>query len=411
MDQPQKQESAEPKGIEAEGGKRSFWKRRPVVVIGTAILFGLLYFGLTYLAQSLTHESTDDAFLDAHVAAVAPKVAGRVRDVPVKDNQVVKTGALLVDIEPRDFQVLVEQKRAALGVARGNLEVLKSNLALRNAQVDTAFAATKQSGAEAGAAEATSKKAESDFKRAEDLVQKRTISPQEYDSAKAAAEAAEANLKAARERTSSDQSKVAEAKAQLETARKAVDWGDAQIRQSEADLDAAELNLSYCRVIAPIDGRITRKAVTTGDYVQIGQKLMALVPDELFVTANYKETELTSIRPGQKVRITIDSMGGRSYAGHVDSIMAGSGAAFSLLPPENAVGNFVKVVQRIPVKIVFDEPLKAEHVLGPGMSVEPSVHVTSYVIPEAAVIIGAAVCALVVGVLWWRAAGRRRVHA
>jgi membrane fusion protein (multidrug efflux system) len=152
---------------------------------------------------------------------------------------------------------------------------------------------------------------------------------------------------------------------------------------------------------------VTKKAVESGDYVQVGQKLMALVPSELYVTANYKETEVERIRPGQPVRITVDSIGSRVFAGHVESIMAGSGARFSLLPPENAVGNYVKVVQRIPVKILFDEPVEAGHVLGPGMSVVPSVHVKGYVISESVVLIVAAVGALVIGVVWWKVAGRK----
>ena len=147
-------------------------------------------------------------------------------------------------------------------------------------------------------------------------------------------------------------------------------------------MQAAELNLSYARVTAPADGYVTKKAVESGDYVQVGQRLMALVPSDLYVTANFKETQVEHIRPGQPVRITVDSAGSRVFAGHVESIMAGSGARFSLLPPENAVGNYVKVVQRIPVKILFDEPVEAEHVLGPGMSVVPSVKVQGYEVSE-----------------------------
>ena len=201
MEQEQKQESVAPKENAGASGKRSFWQRRPVVIIGTVILFALLYFGLGYLAESLTHESTDDAFLDAHVVALAPRVAGQVKRVLVKDNQAVKAGDLLVEIDPRDLEVQMQQKRAAASAARANLDVLKAGFELRRAQVDTAQAATKQSMAEAAAAEATTDKARSDFKRAQDLSQKHTISPHEFDSAKAAATAAEANLKAAHERT------------------------------------------------------------------------------------------------------------------------------------------------------------------------------------------------------------------
>ena len=378
------------------------------MVVGTLVLFGLLFLGLRYLAEGLTHESTDDAFLDGDVISIAPKVPGQVKKVPVKSNQTVKAGDLLVEIDPRDLAVQLEQKRAALNAARANLDLLKANFELRRAQIGTAEATTKQSTAEVAAAEATAEKARADLKRAEELIGNHTISPQEYDSGKATATAADANLKAARERTVSDQSKVTEAKAQLETSRKALDWGEAQVHQSESDVQAAELNLSYARVTAPADGYVTKKAVENGDYIQVGQKLIALVPSDLYVTANFKESQLEHIRPGQPVRITVDSVEGRAFAGHVDSIMAGSGARFSLLPPENAVGNYVKVVQRIPVKILFDEPVEAGHVLGPGMSVVPVVKVKGYEVSEAIVVVVAAVGALVVGVLWWRAAGTRK---
>jgi len=395
----------------AADAKRSFWQRRPVVVVGTLILFGLLFYGMRYLAESLTHEWTDDAFLDANVISIAPKVPGQIKRVHVRNNQAVKEGDLLLEIDPRDLAVVLEQKQAALNAARANLDLLRASFELRRTQIATAEATTKQSAAEIAAAEAAAEKARADLKRAEELIHNNTISPQEFDSAKAAATAADATLKAAGERTTSDQSKVAEAKAQLETTRKALEWGGAQTHQAESDVQAAELNLSYARIEAPADGYVTKKAVENGDYIQVGQRLMALVPTDLYVTANFKETQVEHIHPGQPVKITIDSAGDRAFAGHVESIMAGSGARFSLLPPENAVGNYVKVVQRIPVKILFDEPVEAGHVLGPGMSVVPSVKVQGYEISETVVAIAAAVGALVVGVLWWRAGASRSVGA
>lgn len=408
MEQAQKQEIGATPQNKGTPGKRSFWQRWPVIIVGTVLLFGLLFYGLGYLAESLTHEWTDDAFLDAHFISVAPKVAGQVKTVHVNDNQEVKAGDLLVEIDPRDLAVSLEQKRAALNAARANLDLLKASFELRRTQIGTAEATTKQSAAEVAAAEAAAEKTTADLKRAEELIANHTISPQEFDSAKAAATAAKANLKAARERTTSDQSKVAEAKAQLETTRKALEWGEAQTHQAESDVQAAELNLSYARVTAPADGYVTKKAVENGDYIQLGQKLMALVPRDLYVTANFKETQVEHIRPGQPVKITVDSVEGLTFKGHVDSIMAGSGARFSLLPPENAVGNYVKVVQRIPVKILFERPVEAEHVLGPGMSVVPSVHVKGYEISETVVVILAAVGALVGWGLWWRAAARKK---
>ncbi len=387
-------------------GRTPFWHRRTVVVIGTLALFGLLFVGLSYLATSLTHETTDDAFIEADIVAVAPKVPGRVNAVNVADNQAVRTGGVLVEIDPRDLAVVLEQKQAALNAARANVGLLKADMELRRAQIGTAEATAKRSAAEATAAAATAEKAGTDLKRAQDLIKNRTISPQEFDAAKAAATAAEANLKAAQERTGSDQSKITEAQAQLETARRALEVGEAQVRQAQADVQAAEQNLSYAQLKAPVDGYVTKKAVEAGDYVQVGQKLMALVPHEIYVTANYKETQVRNIRPGQPVRISIDSADGHTFKGHVDSIMAGSGARFSLLPPENAVGNYVKVVQRIPVKILFDEPVNVGHVLGPGLSVVPSVHVKSYLIPAPVVVVVAAIVAVIAGVLWRMAAGR-----
>ena len=408
MEQAQKQEPGATQENAGTNGKRSFWQRRPVAVVGTLALFGLLFWGAGYLAETFTHESTDDAFLDANFVSLAPKVPGQVKRVHVTDNQAVKAGDWLVEIDPRDLAVQLEQRQAALNAARANLDLLKASFELRRTQIGTAEATMKQSTAEVAAAEATAEKAKADLKRAEELIGNHTISPQEFDAAKAAAAAAEANLMAARERTASDRSKVTEAKAQLETSRKALEWGEAQAHQAESDAQAAELNLSYARVTAPVDGYVTKKAVESGDYVQVGQKLMALVPSELYVTANYKETQVEHIRPGQPVKVTVDSAGGRVFRGHVESIMAGSGARFSLLPPENAVGNYVKVVQRIPVKIVFDDRVEAGHVLGPGMSVVPSVKVKGYEVSEAVVVAVAAVGALAVGVLWWRGAGRKR---
>jgi membrane fusion protein, multidrug efflux system len=408
MEQAQKQEPGATQQHAGTGGKRSFWGRKPVIVVGTLVLFGLLFLGLRYLAEGLTHEVTDDAFLDANVISIAPKVPGQVKSVPVKSNQAVKAGDLLVEIDPRDLTVQLDQKRAAVESARANVALFKAVVELSRTQVASAEATAKQSAAEADASQATTEKTGADLKRAEALIQNRTISAQEFDSAKAAATAASASLNAAREKAASNRAKVVEAQAQVEAAQRAFERGEAQARQAEWDVQAAELNLSYARVTAPADGYVTKKAVEDGDYIQVGQKLMALVPSDLYVTANFKETQVEHLRSGQLVRITVDSAGGRVFRGHVDSIMAGSGARFSLLPPENAVGNYVKVVQRIPVKILFDGPVEAGHVLGPGMSVVPSVKVQGYEISKKVVAIAAAVVALVVGLLWWRAAGRKR---
>jgi len=278
---------------------------------------------------------------------------------------------------------------------------------LLRTQIETAEATAKQSAAEATAAEANNQKAKADLKRSEELLANHTISPQEYDAAKASATWTEANLAAEHEKAASEQSKVSQAHAQFEAGRKAYDRAEAQKNQSDLDVKQAELNLSYTRITAPEDGHVTKKSAQPGNYVQIGQNLLALVPNKVFVTANFKETQLQNIRPKQKVKIAIDSVKAGPFTGYVESIQAGSGAAFSLLPPENAVGNFVKVVQRIPVRIYFDQEVEAGHVLGPGMSVVPSVQITEQTISEFAIWAAAIVLAGVIGILWWFSAARK----
>ena len=384
--------------------KRGAWRRRPTIFIGSVSLFGLLYLGLGYLAVNLTHETTDDAFLDADIVSVAPKVAGQVAKVQALNNRRVKAGDVLLEIDPQDLQVALDEKKAALDSARANTELLKSALDLTRAMVVSAQATAKQSAAEAMASQATAERAAADLKRGQGLIADRTISPQEFDAIEAGAKAAEASHDAARAKAASDESKVAETEAAAGTAVKAFERAEAQTRQTEWDLKAAEQNLAYARLTAPIDGVVTKKAVASGDYVQVGQRLLALVPEDFYVTANYKETQIKAIRPGQVVEIAVDSIEHGPFAGHVDSIMAGSGARFSLLPPENAVGNYVKVVQRIPVKILFDHPLKADHALGPGMSVVPSIRVSDHQFSGTVVLATSGALAFLVGALWFAAA-------
>jgi membrane fusion protein (multidrug efflux system) len=285
--------------------KRSLF-RRPGVIVAAAVLAiaGIGYGGLA-MFHSFTHETTDDAFIDVHFVSVAPKIAGRVAVVNVDDNQLVKKGDVLVEIDPGDFQV-------ALAQAKANLAKDKAG------QIQSA----------------------ANEKRAQDLFTRKVVSTQERDTNVAASDASKASVAA-----------------------------------DEAAVEQAQLNLGYTKIKAPIDGYVTKEAITTGDYVQVGQALMSLVPPRVWVTANFKETQLRSMRPGQPTTISIDAYEGRELRGHVDSIQAGSGAAFSLMPPENATGNYVKVVQRVPVKIVLDDQQEPQRVLGPGMSVVPTVFV------------------------------------
>lgn len=399
-------QSAAPPGPSKKPAKTPFWKRLPVIVIGTLAFGWLLFFGLRILGESFTHESTDNAFLDGDIISIAPKVYGQVKKVYVNPNQPVKTGDPLLEIDPRDYQIQLEQKKSALVTARANEQVIKASFELLKTEVISAEATAKQSEAEAAADEAKAEQAKADLQRAEDLNQRKIISPQEYDTARTAAVAALASANAGKEKALSDRSKVETAKAQLEAGRRGLERAEAQSEESSLEIQEAELNLSYTRVTAPQDGRVTRKSVEPGDYVQVGQKLMALVQKDIWVTANFKETQLKKIRVGQPVRIEIDSIADHTFPGHVESIQAGSGAAFSLLPPENAVGNFVKVVQRVPVRIFFDAEIPAQFVVGPGMSVDPSVQVLSFEIPEWATLIAAIVLALVAGFFWWKLAQR-----
>jgi len=378
-----------------------------VVVIGTIALAVLLIWGCGKVANGFSHVGTDDAFLAADIVSIAPKVSGQVTKVLVIDNQTVKAGDPLVEIDPRDFDTAVAQKKAAQVAANANTNVILSSFQMLEVGVKTAEATAQQSKAQADADQARAEKAGSDLKRAEDLIQRKIISPQEYDTAKSAADAATNTLRASVAKFESDKSKIDEAKAELEAGRAALTRAQAQAHQASVDVDLASLSASYTRIVAPVDGRVTRKAVEQGDYIQISQKLMAIVPTNIWVVANFKETQLKKIRTNQPVEISVDSVGGQTFAGRVQSIQAGSGAAFSLLPPENAVGNYVKVVQRVPVKIVFDNPVEAEHVLGPGMSAEPSIEIGKP-IAKPIVILVALVIALAIGFFWWRAASKPR---
>jgi membrane fusion protein (multidrug efflux system) len=264
-----------------------------------------LTFGIRYYLHARAYESTDDAFIEAHVVPVSHKVPSYVSKVHVDDNQHVQRDELLVELDPRDYDARLAQ--ASANLTAGQVEVMRARM---------------------------------EAHRIRALVPDQAVSKQDMDNA------------VARERTAL-----------------------AQVAQSEAAVQQARLDLSYTKIVAPETGRITRKRVERGAYVQVGQTLFVIVPDHVWVVANYKETQLEHMRTGQPASIHVDAYPDKVFHGHVDSIQAGSGAAFSLLPPENATGNYVKVVQRVPVKIVIDDPPDDEHVLGPGMSVVPEIQV------------------------------------
>ena len=367
----------------------------PLFIWPAAIVLAvLLYLGLALLVNTLTHESTDDAFIAGHIVSIAPRIAGQVSAVYVLDNQMVRSNDLLVEIDPADYATTLAQKNAAQNSSDSNFKAAIAGYKLMQVKISTAEATAKESKADADAAAATAAKAKSDFARAQLLRTNETISAQEFDQAKEATDQAEANFNSARQKADADESKVAEARAQLEAVKAEADAVFSQLNESKTTVDTAQLNLSYTKVLAPGDGRVTRKQVEVGDYLQAGQQIMSLVPSEVWVAANFKESQLKKMAPGQSAIVEIDALGGRKFRAHVDSVQAGSGAAFSLLPPENATGNFVKVIQRVPVKIIFDEPLPADKTIGPGLSVTPSVQTSSFNFPDWATAIIAIILAI-----------------
>jgi membrane fusion protein (multidrug efflux system) len=350
----------------------------------TIALAGLLFFGLGYFFDVLTHESTDDAFIAAHVVSIAPRISGQVAAVHVLDNQMVRSNDLLVEIDPADYSTVAAQKQSSADAAEANYKTMLAALDLMTVKVATAEATADQSKADTAAAEATDARAQADFQRNGELRKQNTISAQEFDAAQAAVKEADANLVAARQKAVADASRINEAKATKTATEASIGMALALFRQAQTAVQSAQLDLSYTKIFAPCDGRVTRKAVEPGNYVQVGLQLMSIVPADIWVVANFKESQLKKMKPGQPALVEIDALG-KSLRARVDSIQAGSGAAFSLLPPENATGNYVKVVQRVPVKILFDEPLPADHVIGPGLSVTPDVRVSSFSLPEWAI--------------------------
>jgi membrane fusion protein (multidrug efflux system) len=346
-------------------------------ILALAFVFAVIV-GLVYLVNSAAYQSTDDAFIDGHIVPVSAQVAGRVQSVYVDDNQSVSQGHLVVELDPRDFDAAVRQKAAALASSQAQAVATEAAGQQAIAHVKTEQATVESDQATAAADAAQSDKAQSDLKRNEELFKTKVVSPQDVDQFRATAKSARATLTAAEKKVLSDEALVSEAQAEVATYVGLLQTVNAQIRESDANLASAKLNQSYTKVWAPESGWVTQKSVESGAYVQPGQNLFALVPKQVWVTANFKEDQIRQMRPGQPVEVGVDALHGQKFRGHIDSIQAGSGARFSLLPPEDATGNYVKVVQRVPVKIVFDEPLNTENGLpfGPGESVVPTVKVS-----------------------------------
>jgi len=381
-----------------------------LVVLATIVALYLYY---------RNRESTDDAQVDGHITQISSKIYGRVAEVLVNDNQEVKAGQVLVKLDPRDYQAALNQAKAQLALAESDarsagVDVPRTAL---NTQSGTSSADAQLSGAQAdlmsaqatyeqsktedlawaqdniAKSKANAELAQADLERYTPLMQKGEISRQQFDAAKASADASASALKADQEKLAQAERGIDIAKARLDSARARVQQAQAAIVSAKADtkqvlmrqadaqgkiakveqaraaLEAAQLSLEYATVTAPVDGVATHKQVEVGQIVQQGQGLMVVVPlKDVWVTANFKETQLRSMKPGQKAEVKVDTYG-KTFSGHVDSISGATGAVLSLLPPENATGNYVKVVQRVPVKIVLDPISQDKAVLRPGMNV------------------------------------------
>ena len=413
----------EPLSPEAEDKNPSRWADPWVrrAAFGAAVVLAIAVVAL--LAYYHNRVSTDDAEVDGHIVPIASKISGTVAAVLINDNEPVKEGQVLIRIDPRDYQARVDQAKAALSLAEARAQGADvgvpmtrettnstssgadAQLAAAQANYDKAkFTYEKDSTAElayrrAGVAEqqANNDRAQADLVRMKPLMEKGEISQQQYDAYLAAARMADSQLTGAKEKLTSagqaaevSREAMLAAKAQVDQARAMVAQAmanhkqvsihesdrasaDAAVAAARADLEAAELQLSYTTIVAPSDGVVTRKSVEAGQIIQPGQGLFTLIPlNDIWVTANFKETQLAKVRPGQRAEIDVD-MYGRTVVGHVDSIAGATGSRLSLLPPENATGNYVKVVQRIPVKILLDPDSSDKVILRPGMNVEATI--------------------------------------
>lgn len=378
---------------------------RIALIIGIIVLLVVGFFAYRYFTS---YESTDDAQIDGHINSISARISGHVIKLNIEDNQYVQAGTVLVEIDPNDYQVAYERAKAdfadaqAAALAAGvNVPITSVNtssqISASEADVNSARAgiqAAEQQFEAAKAqfqqAEANDVKAQNDLGRYKQLVEKQEVSQQQYDQAVAAARASTAGVAAARASSDAAQQQVTQARGRLVQAEANFRYANtapkqmqitrakaasalAEAQRKKADLDQAELNLQYTKVVAPVNGLVSNRTVEVGQNVAPGQELMKIINlDDIWVTANFKETQLRSMRAGQKVTIEVDA-NGRKYEGKVDSVAGASGARFSLLPPENATGNYVKVVQRIPVKIDLKPGSNNDHQLRPGESVTPKV--------------------------------------
>ena len=363
LEEPVSPQATEPSGSIGKPSQKGFLRRRPVLsAIGAVLLTSVLGGGYVYVDQSQHFQSTDDAFIAARQSSLAPKVSGYITAVPVTDNQHVAAGDVIAHIDDRDYRVALEQTEAQVAAAQASIENIGAQLEVQNAQINANQAQVDQ-------AQAVLVFAQQQAARYQHLEQTGYGSVQNSEQYTSQLRQQQAALQSAQATLNLAQRQVESLKAQRKSAI-------ANLSQAQAQRDQARLNLSYTTVTAAQPGRVVNLGAAVGQFAQPGTSLTMFVPDETWVTANFKEIQLDRMRPGDSVTLRIDAYPGRTIRGHVDSVQPGSGTAFSLLPAQNATGNYVKIVQRVPVKIVMDNPPK-DVALGPGMSVVPTARVDS----------------------------------
>lgn len=420
------EETAVEKKTESQPEKdasKSKYKRKRIILPIILATIGVIA-GMHFYYQAITYVSTDDAFVESHIIRISPKVSGIIKKVYVDDNQKVKKGDILAEIDPQDYQVRYEQALAKLQVAieqqksastnvdftsitsnaavdqaASGLGAAKASMQVADKQISQAKANLAQVNEDIQAVKADVDLAKTDFDRYQKLYKKGVVSKQDFDKASTTYKSIKAKLNSYQEKAAAAEAIIQSAYANKEVATNAMNQAmgklkgaqtvpqqiamsdagrkiaAAEIRQLKAGLKQSKLDLSYTKIYAPQDGSVTSKSVEEGAFVQTGQPLLSVIPQKNWVIANFKETQLTKMKAGQPVFIKVDTYPGKVFKGHVDSIQYSTGSKTSLFPPENASGSFVKVVQRVPVKILFDEKPTPAFVIVPGMSVVPNVKV------------------------------------
>ncbi len=333
-------------------------------------------FGISKYIHSLHHEETDDAQVDAHISPVIPRISGYVTEVRVKDNQKVKKGDTLIILDNRNELIQLAQAQAALAAVRGNLNVAEASTTASRANIATYEANVSTVDAQIEAAKITLRRATQDYDRYANLIKDHSVTQIQFDQAEAAKQTAERQLQVLTNQKNSASRQANAASSQTNATAQQVNVVSANIQQKQADLDNVKLNLSYTVITAPSDGTLSKVNVQVGQFLQTGQSLFSVVSDEApWVVANFKETQLSKMRNGQKVIVHVDAWPGHDFVAKISSFAPATGAKFALLPPDNASGNFVKVVQRMPVKIEFTDDDKMLKELRPGMNVVVDVHI------------------------------------